>query len=247
MRIALISDIHGNLEALTAVIADIRNRDVDRIACLGDIVGYGTNPNECVEAIMANCYFCIKGNHDAAILDPQIAKEFNDAARFAIDWTRNTLTQKSKGLMSSFPLSKEEGEFTAVHATPFRPHFWYYITSLDVALLNFNYFKTKFCFVGHTHIPGVIALRPNEPDVSVFAPKSFNYETEFIPSTKFIVNIGSVGQPRDKNPKSSYVILDTQTKEILFKRISYDIAAYQSKMRSAGMPKFLIDRIANGI
>jgi len=247
MRIAIISDIHGNIEALSAVMEDIHRKSVDKIVCLGDIVGYGTNPNECVETIMSNCDFCVKGNHDAAIFDQQIAKEFNEHAFFAINWTRNTLTQKSKNLMDSLPMLKENDEFTAVHATPYRPQFWYYITSLEAALLNFNYFKTKFCFVGHTHIPGIIALKPNEPDISVPSLKSFNYGDEFPIGTKFLVNVGSVGQPRDKNPKSSYVIMDTDTEEISFKRVSYDIAKYQNKMRGIGMPIFLVERIASGI
>jgi predicted phosphodiesterase len=240
------SDIHGNLEALSSVLVDINGRNVDRIICLGDIIGYGSEPNECVWMVEAYCDYCLLGNHEAAIFDRLVAQEFNKHAHFSIDWTRGNLNQKSVNFIEKMELLKVENEFTAVHATPYRPNSWNYISSMDDARFAFNFFNTKFCFIGHSHVPGVIVSEKDELDVSILPPRSFNYGTGFKQNAKFIVNVGSVGQPRDKNPDSCYVIIDTDLREVSFLRIQYDIALCQQKMRTAGLPVFLINRIAEG-
>jgi len=245
VRIAIISDIHGNLEALSSVIFDTRSRNVDKIVCLGDIVGYGANPNECVEMIKTECDFCLIGNHEAAVFDDSISREFNDFAQYAINWTRENLTKKSAIYINSLSMSQIFDNFTAVHSTPYEPHLWYYISSVEDAIFNFNFFRTKFCLIGHTHVPGTIVLEENG-NISVLQPKTFNYGADFPESAKFIINVGSVGQPRDRNPKACYVIIDTDEKELSFLRVSYDVAQYQKKMRNAGMPEFLIMRVAEG-
>ena len=247
MRIAVISDIHGNLEALSSVIVDIRSRNVDKIICLGDVVGYGPNPNECIEKVSAECEYCIIGNHEAAVFDTLISEEFNDLARFAIEWTRENLNSKSIDFIHSLSMTKIEGDFTAVHSTPYEPHLWYYISSMEDAIFNFSFFSTKFCLIGHTHVPGIIVMRDNDKKISVSQPVNFNYEKDFDEDAKFIVNVGSVGQPRDKNPKACYAIIDTDKKVISLQRVPYDIALYQRKMRVAGMPEFLIQRVVEGV
>jgi predicted phosphodiesterase len=246
MRIAVMSDIHGNLEALSSVIVDIRNRNVDRIICLGDVVGYGSNPNECIRMVEKYCDYCLLGNHEFAIFDDVSVQEFNKYARLSIEWTRNRLNRKSVNFMKSLELIKVEKIFTAVHATPYNPHSWYYISSADDAQFSFNFFSTKFFFIVHTHVPGIIVSEKMNSNISIFQQRSFNYEAKFQDNAKFIINVGSVGQPRDKNPESCYVIFDTDYKEISFLRIPYDIALCQRKMRSVGIPDFQINRIAVG-
>ena len=246
MRVAIISDIHGNLEALSSVLIDIRDKNVDRIICLGDVIGYGPNPNECINVVETHCEYCLLGNHESAVFDKEIAMEFNKHARFSIEWTRNCLNLKSIDFIKKLEIVKIEEDFTSVHATPYRPGFWSYISSMEEALFSFNFFKTKFCLIGHTHIPGVIVSERRDSNITILPPRSFDYETGFNKDARFIVNVGSVGQSRDKNPKSCYVIIDTDLKKVCFFRVPYDIALYQKKMRIAGMPEFLITRIVDG-
>jgi predicted phosphodiesterase len=246
VKIAVISDIHGNLEALSSVVLDIRSRGVERIVCLGDVVGYGPNPNECIELVESECDYSLVGNHEAAIFDALIIQEFNDYARYAIEWTRDNLNSKSLNFINSLPIMMVDDVFTAVHATPYEPQLWYYIASMDDALFNFNFFKTKFCLIGHTHVPGIIAMGSPESNISILPQKTLCYAKEFSEKARFIVNVGSVGQPRDKNSKACYVIIDTDKKELSFLRISYDVALYQRKMHAIGMPDFLVNRVADG-
>jgi predicted phosphodiesterase len=243
MKIAIISDIHANLEALEAVFADSALQKVDEVICLGDIVGYGANPNECIELVKKNCPLRILGNHDAAAVGLLSTEHFNVHAKIAIDWTVENLSADSQSALRSFPLKKNRNEFTFVHATPYEPNMWYYITSLEEAAFNFQFFETKFCFVGHTHIPIIIVLE-NEKEVYVHQGTSITWTD--MKQARFLINTGSVGQPRDRNPKSCYGILDTEEKTFQLRRIDYDIAKAQAKMRKIKMPDFLITRLKDG-
>jgi len=244
MKTAIISDIHGNLEALTVVLKNIYEHQVDRIVCLGDIVGYGPNPNECVQLVREHCSFTIMGNHDAAAFNPLMARDFNQNARYAIEWTASVLSEDSKQFLSSLPMMEPIGDITLVHATPYDPYLWYYISSLEDARFNFNFFKTKFCFIGHTHIPGLIMYNTLGNNLSIYKPILFDYSG--YEQNRFIVNTGSVGQPRDRNPESCYVIIDEVAQTVDFKRIAYDISAYQEKMVALSMPPFLVSRVETG-
>lgn len=245
MRTAIISDIHANLEALTAVLADIKRRSVDRIFCLGDIVGYGSNPNECIQLIQKYSSKTVIGNHDVVVFDPLMALEFNDNARVAIEWTHRILTKQSFDFLRSLTINHTEENVTLVHATPYDPHLWHYISSLEDARFNFPFFKTTFCFIGHTHIPGIILLESETAKLRIAPPGVFHYG-KLSDTSRFMINVGSVGQPRDRDPRSSYLILDTHEKTFSFFRVEYDIASYQKKMTDLGMPPFLINRIAEG-
>ena len=247
MRIAVISDIHGNLEALSSVISDIRSRCVDKIICLGDVVGYGVNPNECIEKVQTECEYSIIGNHEAAIFDATVFQEFNDLAKSAIQWTRDNLNSRSIDFINSLAIEKIDGDFSFVHSTPYEPNSWYYISSMEDAVFNFNFFSTKFCLIGHTHVPGVMVMENNSTVVSVLRTTEFNYGRDFSENAKYMINVGSVGQPRDKNPKSCYALIDTDTKNIALHRVSYDIVQCQRKMHAAKMPEFLIQRLAKGM
>jgi len=242
MKLAFISDIHANLEALEAVIADIDTKSVDAIYCLGDVVGYGANPNECVDIVSKRCKGVLLGNHDAVATGLLTTQHFNVHARIAIEWTAEALTSDNKKFLAAQPLAKTIDNLTMVHATPYQPGMWYYITSLEEAYFNFQSFDTKICLVGHTHIPMIIAL--DEEEIYVHQEKQISYKGR--DKLRLLVNIGSVGQPRDRNPESSYGILDTDEEKLSLYRVPYDIAKTQSKMKKIKMPDFLVNRLAEG-
>jgi predicted phosphodiesterase len=243
MRYAFISDIHANLEALEAVFEDIDTQSIDEVVCLGDIVGYGANPNECVDLIKKRCPIILLGNHDAAAIDQLSTQHFNIHAKIAIEWTAQTLRNEAKDILAELPLRSAIGQMTLVHATPYEPNMWYYITSLEEAAFNFQFFDTQICIVGHTHIPIIIVLDNNKElyvhqDVSIRATDN--------EGARLLINVGSVGQPRDRNPKSCYGIFDTDSSEFVYRRIAYNIEKTQQKMKKIKMPEFLISRLEDG-
>ncbi|MDR3013224.1 MAG: metallophosphatase family protein [Chitinispirillales bacterium] len=243
MRIAFISDIHANLEALDTVLDDIKKAGADEICCLGDIVGYGANPNECIDRVSKYCgENVLLGNHDAVAIGLMTTRQFNVHARAAIEWTAEKLSAKNRRYLSTLPLTKAVGMTTMVHATPYEPKKWYYITSLEDAAFNFQYFDTRICVIGHTHIPTIMALDDEE---------IYSHEERWISyagkkDLRLLVNVGSVGQPRDRNKDSSYGLLDTDKKTFTLKRVPYNVEKAQAKMRKAKMPEFLINRLAEG-
>jgi predicted phosphodiesterase len=243
MKIAIISDIHANIEALEAVIADIKTQKADEILCLGDIVGYGANPNECIDLVKKSCSLVLLGNHDAAAVDLLSTQHFNIHAKIAIEWTMGNLTAASHSYLKTLPLKDTKQSLTFVHATPYEPNMWYYITSLEEAAFNFQFFETDFCFVGHTHIPIIIVLE-EEKEVYVHQGESLNFGQ--LEKVRFLINVGSVGQPRDRNPNSCYGILDLDAKSFTYRRVQYDVQGAQAKMRKIKMPEFLITRLVEG-
>jgi diadenosine tetraphosphatase ApaH/serine/threonine PP2A family protein phosphatase len=233
MRFAIISDIHSNLEALNKALAIIDSRSIDSIVCLGDIVGYGANPNECVEIVAKRCSTILLGNHDAAALDQSVAKSFTTYARLSAEWTSENLLPAHKDFLKSLPLTElKEGAFL-VHASPFEPSEWYYIISLADARNAFGYFAEQICFVGHSHLPGV------------FGEMSMRQQVQR--GERFIANVGSVGQPRDGNPNLSFGIFDTERWTYENVRASYDIKTASEKIVSAGLPQALADRLWSGV
>ncbi|MFP4163974.1 MAG: metallophosphoesterase family protein [Chitinispirillaceae bacterium] len=242
MRFAFISDIHANLEALESVIEDIGKKNIDEIICLGDIVGYGANPNECVEMVKKHCPVILLGNHDAAAVELLTTQHFNIHAKIAIEWTSATLNSDNRSFLAQLPVKKTQGNMTLVHATPYEPNMWYYITSLEEAAFNFQFFNNRICFVGHTHIPMIIVLEGEE--IFVHQEKSIDFKNRN--GLRLLVNIGSVGQPRDRNPRSSYGILDTDEGVFELQRVTYDYAKTQAKMKKIRMPEFLVNRLAEG-
>jgi predicted phosphodiesterase len=243
MRFAFISDIHANLEALEAVLQDIAGNHVDEIICLGDIVGYGANPNECCELIEKTCPLTLLGNHDAAAVDLLSTQHFNIHAKIAIEWTAQNLKKEVRSYLSALPLKKTKLEMTLVHATPYEPNMWYYITSLEEAAFNFQFFDTRICLVGHTHIPIIIVL---DKDKELFVHQDTVVNLKSMEGARLLVNVGSVGQPRDRNPKSCYGIFDSDLLEFSYRRIDYNIEKAQSKMKKIHMPEFLISRLEEG-
>lgn len=243
MRFAFISDIHANLEALEAVLDDIGSQNIDELICLGDIVGYGANPNECCELISSRSPVTLLGNHDAAAVDQLSTQHFNIHAKIAIEWTSKNLKKENQTFLEALPLKATKPSMTLVHATPYEPNMWYYITSLEEAAFNCQFFDTQLCFVGHTHIPIIIVL---DKDKELYVHQDSLIHLDEVENGRLLINVGSVGQPRDRNPKSCYGIFDDDSGEFTYRRVAYDIDKTQSKMKKIKMPEFLITRLQDG-
>ncbi len=241
MRYAFFSDVHANLEALQAVILDFRKEKIERIFFLGDAVGYGPNPNECVELIDEIAELKLMGNHDYAALGLMDTYYFNHYAVESIDWTKHSLSEKTIEIMSDFELTAEVDDIFLAHSSPKEPDRWHYILDMDDVRENFNFFKSKICLVGHTHRPFIVAL--NEDGNCVISHKQ---EEKVYPDKKYLINIGSVGQPRDGDPRSAYLIYDDEENIVRSKRVSYDLSNTQKLMAEHGLPEYLIERLAVG-
>ncbi len=232
MRIAVISDIHSNLQALTQALTLIDKRGVDKIFCLGDIVGYGGNPNECLDLIRKRVDVAVLGNHDLAALDPAHAEYFSKPGRIAVEWTHSVLSKENAQFLSSLPYTAKSDVFTVVHASPLEPDQWQYVLSLQVAKLQFPAFSTRVCFIGHTHVPAVCG-----EDLKTFVLKK---------DKRFLINVGSVGQPRDGNPMLSFGLFDTEAWKYENVRGNYDIDKAAQAIRSQGLPSTLANRLYQG-
>ena len=241
MRIAVISDVHANLEALKAVMQDIERSNIERVFFLGDAVGYGADPDRCIKLVHDLCEIKLLGNHDYVAMGLESAEDFNLLAKESIMWTQETLKRKSIERLSDFEMEATFLDFYMTHASPEHPSEWNYIfTDLD-ALRAFDAFTQTFCLIGHSHIPGLFVRRP-DGSIAFDSPDSL----QAIPDHRYIVNVGSVGQPRDGNCDAGYVIIDTDTLQFEFRRIPYDLATAQKKMRKAQLPEYLISRLASG-
>lgn len=241
MKALLLSDIHANLVALEAVIVDAG--PVDAVWSLGDVVGYGPRPNECADWIATHANIAVVGNHDAACIERVDIADFNDAAQAATLWTAAQLTGETRAWLEQLPERHIEGDYTFVHASPRAPT-WEYLLDIRSAADNFKYFETAFCFAGHTHLPLIFTAATRPPGaVARHAPAGTTFEPLH---ARCIVNPGSVGQPRDGDPRAAYAIVDTASGTVEFRRCSYEVAATQQQMRDAGLPPGLIERLAYG-
>lgn len=244
MRYAILSDIHGNLEALDAVLADIQQQSIDRTCCLGDIVGYYPNPNECVGRIQSHVDLCVVGNHDYAALGKIDFRElFTYYACVAMEWTQFHLSQASRDYLSGLPLTESIGdEILLTHSSPDAPEKWEYLfMERDELVANaFGSFRQHICFNAHTHAPIIMMLQGDQ----IMLYRDWQVKTN--PKRQYLVNVGSVGQPRDFDHRASYAIYDSDKREISLQRVIYDFAATQKKVADAGLPKFLALRLAEG-
>ncbi|MBN1543446.1 metallophosphoesterase family protein [candidate division KSB1 bacterium] len=240
MTIAVLSDIHANLEALDVVLEYIERCGCDRIICLGDVVGYGPNPNECIERLRMRADRVLLGNHDHAAIGLTDPMTFNRYARQAIEWTGETLTPSSRKFLQQLPATCQEESCLCVHASPYAPLDWRYISSVSQAALEFRHFDEAFCFIGHSHVPLVFCLRGNR--VLRLHKSSLQLERQ----ARYIINVGSVGQPRDGNPQAAVGIWRPQQRIYELCRLDYDFQTTQKKMRTLHMPAYLVERIAHG-
>ena len=240
MRLAVLSDIHANLVALEAVRADLP--PVDELWVLGDIVGYGPRPNEVIATLQAMGARSVLGNHDGAAIGTVDPADFNPDAHAAITWTRDVLDANARAYVAALPEVRRDGPLTAVHGSP-RDPIWEYIVSAQVAAANLGAFDTRLCLFGHTHLPVIFAATE---EGAIRAVPGTAGETIGIGDGRALVNPGSVGQPRDGNPASSYLILDLDAETAEFRRVTYDVEATQRQMLDAGLPPRLAERLGYG-
>lgn len=245
MRYLVISDIHANFTAFETVLKDAGKlgTDYDFVWCLGDVVGYGPDPNECVDQLRSMPHLCLAGNHDWAALGRLDIRTFNTDARKSVTWTRDTLTDENLGYLESLPTTFVLGDFTLAHGSPREP-VWEYILDPLIASLNFPAYQTTYCLVGHTHTPVTYKQLGDRGESEAIAP-DYGYAVK-LDSTRQIINPGSVGQPRDSDPRAAYAMLDVERNTWEFRRIPYDIAAVQKRMKKADMPERLIMRLEHG-
>jgi len=241
MKYGIISDIHGNLEALTAVLEKCKEFGVEEYICVGDIVGYNANPSECLEIVRAlPLAVVVKGNHDEeASIESNLA-EFNEQASQAILWTRNQLSSDQKKYLSDLPFKSRVGRITVVHASLDDPEEWGYVMDSYAAEASMSYQFSQVCFYGHTHVP--MAFDREHGEVKMLESASFIVE----PGHKYLVNPGSVGQPRDKDYRASFAIYDTEACEISVHRIDYDVKSTQEKILGTELPERLAERLELG-
>jgi predicted phosphodiesterase len=239
MKFAIIADIHGNWEALQVVLDDIQKQKCTHYACLGDVVGYNANPKECLDLVRKMDIPCIKGNHDEYCSIEGTLEGFNPHAAAAVDWTRKQLTDADRQWLRDLKYLRMVSGFTMVHATLDGPQRWGYVFDKLGAAASFPYQTTQVCFFGHTHVP-VAFIR----DTMVRGGTYSKFRIE--PGKKYFINVGAIGQPRDGNPKAAYVVYDMDANTIELRRLEYDIATTQKKIRAAGLPERLAERLAVG-
>ncbi len=244
MRALIVSDIHSNMEAFSAVIADAQARgSFNEIWSLGDLVGYGPSPSECVELLRAYKHNAVVGNHDLAAVGRLSLEQFNPYAAAANRWTAAQLTREQADYIGEFPMTLELDEFTLAHGSPRNP-IWEYLVTVDAAIACFTHIDTYWCLVGHSHTPFLCVPEGTAGAAFLAFPPDRLVQLD---SGALIVNPGSVGQPRDGDSRASYAIYDDAAGTIMHHRVAYDIAATQKKMRRNGLPDYLVERLALGL
>jgi predicted phosphodiesterase len=233
MRIAIISDIHSNLEALTQTLKVIDEKSVDNIVCLGDIIGYGANPNECVELVRQRCITVIKGNHEDALENISTLENFTEIAQAAIIWTRSQLTKENFNYLRTLSLLNKKDDLLFVHASPCNPAEWKYIFDDGTAIDTFGCFSESLCFIGHTHTPIIHSSTGRAWGVTKGA--------------RYLVNVGSIGQPRDRDNNLSFGLFDTKTWTYENIRSPYDVETAVWKILKTDLPPKLAHRLLIGV
>jgi predicted phosphodiesterase len=239
MLTAIFGDIHANLEALEAVLADAESQGVTNYVCLGDVVGYNADPAACLERVRELGCPIVKGNHDEDASEDHTLETMNPIAALALQWTREQLTAEQRLWLKRLRMVRQVSDFTIVHSTLDQPVHWNYVTNRYDAMSSFAYQFTQVCFHGHTHVPRIYLKGEKVAEVPA---DSIVIE----PGAKYFINVGSVGQPRDGDPRACYVIYNQESKHIAFRRIPYDIGKTQAKIIKAGLPRILADRLAEG-
>ncbi|HEY3064603.1 MAG TPA: metallophosphoesterase family protein [Methylomirabilota bacterium] len=240
MRYAVLSDVHGNLEALEAVLADAAAH-ADAVVCLGDVVGYGADPIPCVERLAERAQAVVAGNHEHGVTGQMSLAWFNQYARAAAEWTREQLDDDHRDWLAALPLTASVGDATLVHASPRHPEEWDYLVSAEDGYAAFDAFETRVCFVGHSHLPGVWSLGSAGRE-----HEGGNVDVTLEAGRRYLVNVGSVGQPRDRDVRAAYAVWDADGRRIQIRRVAYDVNVARAKIAAAGLPRFLADRLAAG-
>lgn len=239
MRVAIFSDVHGNLEALEAVLAACDDAGVSRLLCLGDTVGYGADPEACLDRVRGRVETMVAGNHDCAAAGLEDTRYFNTAARRAIEWTSTQLSAGSIAALRDCPLTAEASGALLVHASPEAPQDWHYLFSTWDGREALASTDAGLTFVGHSHV----AFVSSESDAVRVTVEG---EATLADDDRYLVNVGSVGQPRDNDPRAAFAVWDQDAATIRLCRVPYDIPTAQEKIRRAGLPAILSDRLAYG-
>lgn len=243
MRYAVLSDVHGNLEALEVVLADVERQRPDAVVCLGDTVGYGPDPNECASRVQALGGPVLAGNHDLAAAGTLGVTDFSPLARQAIEWTIGVVSSETRRWLASLPARLETPHFLGVHGSP-RDPIEEYILDLPTSLAIFSEHLFSLCLVGHSHVPGAFVL---QADGTVSARElPTGKPVPLVVTSRYIINVGSVGQPRDGDSRAGYVLLDADAATVTLRRLPYTILATQEKMTARGLPIQLAQRLAVG-
>ncbi|HEX8076441.1 MAG TPA: metallophosphoesterase family protein [Chthoniobacterales bacterium] len=235
------SDIHSNLEAFQAVLADVRAVRFTRMICLGDIVGYAASPKDCLDLLRTLETEVLEGNHDFAVIDDRILLDMSGPAVNGIRFAREQLSQPRRDFLAALPMTATHGEIQFVHSSLDHPEVWTYLRRESEIRAHFAVQKAPVCFCGHTHIPGVYWLTDERLEMLGAAGR-----ISLPDRGKILINAGSVGQPRDRNPEACYVVYETATRTAEFRRVPYDIKAAQDRIVSAGLPAITAERLALG-
>ncbi|HUP01622.1 MAG TPA: metallophosphoesterase family protein [Gemmatimonadota bacterium] len=258
-RYGIVADIHGNVQAFEAVLAHLDEAGIDAIYCLGDVVGYGGDPRACVALVRERCAATVRGNHDHAVYDPSLRREFNDHARRAIERQADILDDEEKAWLAGLPPVLEVGEISLGHGGFEDPEAYTYVTRAHHAAVELRALRTRWGFLGHTHVPAAWRLKPEGgietlllTSPPVRAPgggaRHAAFTTLPLPGPgRILVNPGAVGQPRDRDPRAACAILDTGSATLEHARLPYDIAGAQEAIRRNGLPIFEAGRLAQGI
>lgn len=241
MRFAIISDIHANLEALEAVLADIKEQRIDSTCCLGDVIGYGCDPLACLELVHSHCDIRVIGNHEYAALGKVDAEQLNVVAQASMAWTQDQLTDRAFAIIAEFDTQSSREDLRFVHASPFEPERWHYILTIPEADRAFKSFSERICFIGHSHLPMIFTESPDGQH-----RRRIGHDFQPDEEGRYLINVGAVGQPRDNDPRACYVIFDTAEWEATYRRVDYEYQFTQRKMREAHLPSMLIDRLQAG-
>lgn len=242
MKYGLFSDIHSNIEAMTTVAHAMKSEGAQEYLCLGDLVGYYANPNEVIELIASlDCWKIVMGNHDSALLGRTPLAKFNQPAADAINWTKTHIKPENQKFLEALRLREEIGEIQLVHSSPFQSEEWHYLTSQEDVERNFRYFQGFICFFGHVHKP-FIAEQKMDGSVRILEEQEHILQKD----CRYLVNVGSVGQPRDNNPKTCYVMYDSTSKKIAIRRLDYDYETTAKKTLGAGLSDYLAQRLKTG-
>jgi diadenosine tetraphosphatase ApaH/serine/threonine PP2A family protein phosphatase len=239
MRYVLISDIHGNLEALQAALSFAGNLEPYQLYCLGDVVGYGANPSECLEVLRNDANLILAGNHDLAVAGVIPTHDFNPMAQAAVEWTRKAMSEEDVTTLANLPLVYIDGDYCFTHASPLEPMRFGYVRTMEDVAQVLSAIGQRFCFVGHTHLPVLVRMDEKKGKMEIVRENLVHIEDGY----RFFVNVGSVGQPRDSNPDACMVILDEEAATLEFLRVPYDISSCQSKIIEEGLPSYLAERL----
>ncbi len=241
MKYIIFSDIHANFEALNSFAQLIKTTDNQKLVCLGDTVGYGADPNRCVQWVRERAHLVLPGNHDHAAVGKTALAYFNPHAYLSCLWTRNKLSERNKQFLRSLPLEKQEDGIFWVHSSPWEPERWHYVCSRRDGPMNFDRFQERLCFVGHSHQPVILEQSPQGEIIDT----TFS-EFDLKPGHRYIINVGSLGQPRDGNPDPAFAIYDSQAEKVILQRFHYDYCPTQEKILKAGLPGYLAERLSLG-